>query len=42
MKELAQDVHRLARSDGRLVDFTKGGVMVHNVLKSSYVEDVKV
>ncbi|KAH0685610.1 hypothetical protein KY290_017106 [Solanum tuberosum] len=40
-KELVRDVHRLARLGIQLVDSTKGGVMVHNGSKSSFVTDVK-
>ncbi|WMV18525.1 hypothetical protein MTR67_011910 [Solanum verrucosum] len=40
-KELVQDVHRLARLGVQLVDYTKGGVMVHNGSESSFVMDVK-
>ncbi|WMV19232.1 hypothetical protein MTR67_012617 [Solanum verrucosum] len=36
-KELVRDVHRLARLGVRLVDSTKGGVMVHDDSKSSFV-----
>ncbi|WMV45417.1 hypothetical protein MTR67_038802 [Solanum verrucosum] len=39
--ELVRDDHRLARLAVQLVDSTKGGVMVHNGSKSSFVEDVK-
>ncbi|WMV46404.1 hypothetical protein MTR67_039789 [Solanum verrucosum] len=39
--ELVQDVHRLARLGVHLVDSTKGCVMVHNGLESSFVADVK-
>ncbi|WMV08641.1 hypothetical protein MTR67_002026 [Solanum verrucosum] len=40
-KKLVQDVHRLSRLGVRLVDSTKGGVMVHNSSESSFVTDVK-
>ncbi|WMV41365.1 hypothetical protein MTR67_034750 [Solanum verrucosum] len=40
-KELVRDVHRLARLVILLVDSTKGGVMVHNGLESSFVVDMK-
>ncbi|WMV45657.1 hypothetical protein MTR67_039042 [Solanum verrucosum] len=40
-KELVQDVHGLARLGVRLVDSIKGGGMVHNGSKSSFVSDVK-
>ncbi|WMV46471.1 hypothetical protein MTR67_039856 [Solanum verrucosum] len=40
-KELARDVHRLARLGVQLVDSTKGGVMVHHSFESSFVVDVK-
>ncbi|WMV37382.1 hypothetical protein MTR67_030767 [Solanum verrucosum] len=40
-KKLVRDVHRLSRLGARLVDSTKGGVMVHNGLESSFVGDVK-
>ncbi|WMV33399.1 hypothetical protein MTR67_026784 [Solanum verrucosum] len=40
-KELVRDVHILARLGVRLVDSIKGGVMVHNGSKSSFVADVK-
>jgi len=39
--ELVQDIHRLSRLGVRLVDSTKGGVMVHNGSKSSFMADVK-
>ncbi|WMV38091.1 hypothetical protein MTR67_031476 [Solanum verrucosum] len=39
--ELVRDVHRLARLGLGLVDSTKGGVMVPNGSKSSFVVDVK-
>uniref|UniRef100_M1DTF1 Gag-pol polyprotein n=1 Tax=Solanum tuberosum TaxID=4113 RepID=M1DTF1_SOLTU len=29
-KELVRDVHRLSRFGVQIIDFTKGGVMVHN------------
>ncbi|XP_049384520.1 uncharacterized protein LOC125848627 [Solanum stenotomum] len=40
-KELARDMHRLARLGVRLVDSDKGGVMVCNGSESSFVNDVK-
>ena len=40
-KELAKDVHWLARFGVQLVDSTKGGVIVHNGSKSSFVSDLK-
>ncbi|KAH0644675.1 hypothetical protein KY284_032559 [Solanum tuberosum] len=40
-KELIRDLHGLARLGVQLVDFTKGGVMVHNVFIPSFVMDVK-
>ncbi|WMV41874.1 hypothetical protein MTR67_035259 [Solanum verrucosum] len=40
-KELVQNVHRLARLAVRLMDSTKGSVMVHNGSESSFVTDVK-
>ncbi|WMV38199.1 hypothetical protein MTR67_031584 [Solanum verrucosum] len=40
-KELVRDIHRLARLGVRLVDSTKGGVMVHNGSSSSLVVDMK-
>ncbi|WMV24300.1 hypothetical protein MTR67_017685 [Solanum verrucosum] len=40
-KELVRDVHRLARLGVHLVDSTKGGVMVHNGSKLSFVAHVK-
>jgi len=40
-KELDQDAYRMARLCVQLVDSTKGGVMVHNGSKSSFVVDVK-
>ncbi|XP_049391177.1 zinc finger BED domain-containing protein RICESLEEPER 1-like [Solanum stenotomum] len=41
IKELARDVHTLARLGVRLVDSDKGGVMVRNSSESSFVSDVK-
>ena len=40
-KKLVRDVHRLARLGVQLVDSTKGGVMVHNGSKLSFVIEVK-
>ncbi|WMV54863.1 hypothetical protein MTR67_048248, partial [Solanum verrucosum] len=40
-KELVRDVHRLARLRVQLVESTKGGVMFHNGIESSFVVDVK-
>ncbi|KAH0756533.1 hypothetical protein KY290_026803 [Solanum tuberosum] len=40
-KELARDVHRLDQLGVRLVDSTKGGVMVYKGSESSFVADVK-
>ena len=40
-KELAKDVHRLARLGVRLVDLTSGGVSSHPSTESSLVFDVK-
>ena len=39
--ELVRDVHRLAQLGVRLVDCNKGGVVVHNDSKLSFVSDVK-
>ncbi|WMV45678.1 hypothetical protein MTR67_039063 [Solanum verrucosum] len=36
-----RDVHRLAQLGVQLVDSTKGGVMVHDGSKSSFVSDMK-
>ncbi|WMV29958.1 hypothetical protein MTR67_023343 [Solanum verrucosum] len=40
-KELVGDVHRLARLSVRLVYSIKGGVVVHNGSKSSFVSEMK-
>ncbi|WMV33705.1 hypothetical protein MTR67_027090 [Solanum verrucosum] len=40
-KELVRDVHRLARLGVRLVESTKGSVMVYNGSVSYFVADVK-
>jgi len=40
-KELVHEVHRLARLGVQLIDFPKGGVMVHNGSESSFVIVVK-
>lgn len=40
-KELVRDVHKLARLGVQFVDSTKGGVMVHNGSKLSFVAGVK-
>ncbi|WMV38063.1 hypothetical protein MTR67_031448 [Solanum verrucosum] len=40
-KELVRHVHRLARLGVRLIDSTKGGVMVYSGSKSSFVTDLK-
>ncbi|WMV25171.1 hypothetical protein MTR67_018556, partial [Solanum verrucosum] len=40
-KELVRVVHRLARLGVQLVDYTKGGVMVHNGWESSFVTNLK-
>ena len=40
-KELAKEVHRLARLGVRLVDSTCGGVLVHPSSESSLVVEVK-
>ena len=40
-KELAKDVHRLARLGVRLMSISDGGVMVQNGAKSSLVVEVK-
>ena len=40
-KELLRDVHRFAHLGVRLMDSTKGGIMVHNGSESSFVSDVK-
>ena len=40
-KELAKDVHRLARLGVQLMDFTKRRVVVMNGVESSLVPDVK-
>ncbi|WMV32620.1 hypothetical protein MTR67_026005 [Solanum verrucosum] len=40
-KELAKDVHRLARLGVQLFDSTKGGVVVMNGVESSLVSEVK-
>jgi len=39
--ELVGDVHRLDRMGVRLVDSTKGGVMVQDCSESSYIADKK-
>lgn len=39
---MVRDVHRLARLSVRLMDSTKGGVMVHDGSELSFVNDVKV
>ncbi|WMV28854.1 hypothetical protein MTR67_022239 [Solanum verrucosum] len=40
-KELVRDIHGLARLSVQLVDSTKGGIVVHNGSKPSFVKDVK-
>ncbi|WMV09711.1 hypothetical protein MTR67_003096 [Solanum verrucosum] len=40
-KELVRDEHRLAQLGVQLVDSTKGGVMVHNGSRPSFVSNVK-
>ncbi|WMV25184.1 hypothetical protein MTR67_018569 [Solanum verrucosum] len=40
-KELVRNLHSLARLGVRLVDSTKGGVLVHNGSESSFVANVK-
>ncbi|KAH0775071.1 hypothetical protein KY290_012208 [Solanum tuberosum] len=40
-RELAKDVHRLARLEVRLMDFTKGEIVVTNGAESSLVSEVK-
>ncbi|KAH0650287.1 hypothetical protein KY284_030199 [Solanum tuberosum] len=42
IKELAKDVHRLARLGVRLMSISDGGVTVHNGSESSLVVEVKV
>ena len=40
-RELAKDIHRLTRLGVRLIDSTKGGIMVTDGAKSSLVSEVK-
>ena len=40
-RELAKDVHRLARLEVRLMDSTEGGIVVTNLAKSSLMSKVK-
>lgn len=39
--DFVHDVHRLDQLSFKLIDLTKGGVMVHNGFESSFVIDVK-
>ncbi|WMV30107.1 hypothetical protein MTR67_023492 [Solanum verrucosum] len=41
MRELAKDVHRLARLGVHLISISNGGVTVHNGAESSLVVEVK-